>query len=141
MKKYRLIYKEKTFSYRNGLVKVTDEVLYEEDHPFYKAFKRHFKEEKTEEGESQPQLLVEEPVEDAKVIVEDEETSTEIQGMDGEIISFDESESLDETADYKTLETKEELIKFIEDNGVNVVIGNTKDVKKIKAKIEKALEG
>lgn len=143
---YKLIYKEKTFNYRGKLMKVTNEVHYEEDHFIRKAFKSHFV--KVPKSEL-PQLLVEQPVQDAKVIVEDENVSTEIQGADATVISFDEAKGLDQTADvtvvveevdYNTFTKKSELVKYIEDKGLNVTIGNTKDVEKIKAKIKDALE-
>ena len=42
--------------------------------------------------------------------------------------------------DYNTLETKEELLQYVEDNNIDIDLGNTRSVAKIKAKIKAVLE-
>lgn len=148
MKLYRLKYKEKTFNYKNRLIRLTNEITYPEDHDIYKKFKSHFifdsEVEDGNETESNPTILLEDPVEDAKVIIEDEKVSTEVKTEDetedeteGDTIDLEED---DVVVDYNTLETKEELIQYIKDNELDVVVGNTKSVDKIKAKIKDSLE-
>jgi len=149
---YRFKHKEKTLNFQNKLVKVTDEVLYDDEHPLVLKFKSHFVKE------SDARILVEQPVEDAKVIQEDENVSTEIgvdlaKGDDETVVTEvvvtkdavddvkNESEGETVVAEgYESLETKEELVQYIEDNQIDVSLGNTKNPDKIKEKIKLALE-
>ena len=153
---YRFKHKERTVNFNNKLVKVTDEVLYDDEHPLVLKFKSHFKKE------NDTRILNEQPVEDAKVIQEDENVSTEVVTENAVIteevntdveetevvteeVNTDESknDSEDETVvseGYESLETKEELVQYIEDNQIDVSLGNTKNPDKIKEKIKIALE-
>ena len=123
---YRIKYKEKTFNFKGKLVTITDDRLFSEDDEFYKKFKSHFKKADT------VQMLVEEPIEDAKVEVETESVAEVEDHVPPNEVEVNE-------IDFEALETKDELIQYIKEKGIEVNLGRTKDVEKIKEKIREVV--
>ena len=130
---YRIKYKEKTFNFKGKLVTITDDRLFSEDDEFYKKFKSHFKKA------DNVQMLVEEPIEDAKVEVETESVAEVEDHVPPNEVEVNDEVVETVEIDFEALETKDELVQYIKDKGIEVNLGRTKDVEKIKEKIREVV--
>ncbi len=125
MKQYMLNQEVKTFALGSKVYTITNKVTYNEDNIIVKKFPKFF-------HEKGKQLLVEQPIEQANVEVS-------MSSDSNENIINESNKTNTVIVDYNTLETREELEKYVAENNIKVNFGNVKNIDKIKERIAEVL--